>query len=90
MTYDALGRQVEQNQSGTYFQIVYTPAGSKMAVMKGQTIQQAFDLAQEEMCPLAWGIITAATIPPQMQRMQLRGWHAHKNNSLLYHGDSAV
>jgi len=42
LTYDALGRQVEQNQSGTYFQIVYSPMGSKLAVMKGQTIQQAF------------------------------------------------
>ncbi len=42
LTYDALGRQVEQNQSGTYFQIVYSPMGTKLAVMKGQTIQQAF------------------------------------------------
>ncbi len=42
LTYDAMGRQVEQNQSGTYFQIVYSPMGSKLAVMKGQTIQQAF------------------------------------------------
>jgi RHS repeat-associated protein len=42
ITYDALGRQVEQNQSGTYYQIVYTPQGKKLAVMKGQTIQQAF------------------------------------------------
>jgi RHS repeat-associated protein len=34
---------VEQNpSSGNYFQIVYSPMGSKFAVMKGQTIQQAF------------------------------------------------
>ena len=42
LTYDALGRMVEQNQSGTYFQIVYSPMGGKFAMMKGQTIQQAF------------------------------------------------
>ncbi len=43
LAYDALARMVEQNpSSGTYYQIVYTPMGSKLAVMKGQTIQQAF------------------------------------------------
>lgn len=42
LTYDALGRMVEQNQSGTYFQIVYSPRGKKLAIMKAQVIQQAF------------------------------------------------
>ncbi|MGH9511284.1 MAG: hypothetical protein ACRD2U_04015, partial [Terriglobales bacterium] len=42
LTYDALGRMVEQNQSGTYFQIVYSPLGKKFAMMKAQVIQQAF------------------------------------------------
>ena len=27
LTYDALGRMVEQNRSGTYTQVVYSPAG---------------------------------------------------------------
>jgi RHS repeat-associated protein len=42
ITYDALGRAVEQNQGGTYSQIVYGPDGSKLAVMNGQTLQSAF------------------------------------------------
>jgi RHS repeat-associated protein len=42
VTYDALGRMVEQNQSGSYYQIVYTPTGSKLGVFKGSTIQQLF------------------------------------------------
>jgi RHS repeat-associated protein len=40
IAYDALGRQVEQNQSGTYYQIVYTPQATKLAVMNSQTIQK--------------------------------------------------
>lgn len=42
LTYDALGRMVEQNQSGTYYQVVYSPLGNKLAMVKGQTVQQAF------------------------------------------------
>jgi RHS repeat-associated protein len=42
VTYDALGRAVEQNRGGTYSQIVYAPNGSKLAVMNGQTLQSAF------------------------------------------------
>ncbi len=41
-TYDALGRNVEQNRSGTYYQIVYAPTGGKLAIMTGQNLQQAF------------------------------------------------
>jgi RHS repeat-associated protein len=42
LTYDALGRMVEQNKSGTYNQIVYTPTGGKFAIMSGATLQKAF------------------------------------------------
>ena len=40
--YDALGRMVEQNRSGTYTEIVYAPTGGKLALMSGQTLQRAF------------------------------------------------
>ena len=42
ITYDALGRMVEQNRSGTYTQIVYGPNGGKFALMSGSTLQKAF------------------------------------------------
>ncbi len=42
MTYDALGRMVEQNKSGTYSEIVYSPFGAKLAIMQGTTLQKAF------------------------------------------------
>ncbi|MGA2300808.1 MAG: RHS repeat-associated core domain-containing protein [Candidatus Acidiferrum sp.] len=42
MTYDALGRMVEQNRSGVYTQFVYGPHGGKFAIMSGQTLQKAF------------------------------------------------
>ena len=42
LTYDALGRMVEQNRSGTYTQIVYAPSGSKLALMNGQSLQKGF------------------------------------------------
>ena len=42
VTYDALGRMVEQNSGGAYTQIVYTPAGAKLALMNGTTVQKAF------------------------------------------------
>jgi len=42
MTYDALGRMVEQNRSGTYTQFVYGPHGRKFAIFSGQTLQKAF------------------------------------------------
>jgi len=41
MTYDALGRMVEQSRSGTYTQFVYGPHGGKFAIMSGQTLQKA-------------------------------------------------
>jgi len=33
---------VEQNRSGAYTQIVYSPSGAKLALMSGSTIQKAF------------------------------------------------
>jgi RHS repeat-associated protein len=36
MTYDALGRMVEQNRNGAYTQFVYSPTGFKMQIMNGQ------------------------------------------------------
>ena len=42
LTYDALGRMVEQNRSGVYKQIVYAPTGGKLALMNGQTLSKAF------------------------------------------------
>jgi len=42
ITYDAMGRMVEQNRSGTYTQIVYTPTGSKLALMNGQSLSKAY------------------------------------------------
>ncbi|HSS99440.1 MAG TPA: RHS repeat-associated core domain-containing protein [Terriglobales bacterium] len=42
VTYDALGRMVEKNVSGTYTQIVYGPFGGKFTVMSGQTLQKAW------------------------------------------------
>ncbi len=42
LTHDALLRIVEQNRSGTYTQLVYAPAGGKLALMNGQALQAAF------------------------------------------------
>jgi len=37
-TFDAFGRALEQNRSGSYAQIVYAPSGQKFAFMNGQTL----------------------------------------------------
>ncbi len=42
LTYDALGRMVEQNRSGSYRQILYGPNGGKLALMNGQSVVKAF------------------------------------------------
>jgi RHS repeat-associated protein len=42
VTYDALNRMVEQNKSGAYSEIVYSPTGAKLAVMNGQSLTKAF------------------------------------------------
>jgi len=42
ITYDALGRMVEQNHSGAYTQVVYAPTGGKLALMSGTTLNKAF------------------------------------------------
>jgi RHS repeat-associated protein len=41
VTYDAFGRMVEQNNSGSYTQIVWSPAHAKFGYMNGQTFVQA-------------------------------------------------
>jgi RHS repeat-associated protein len=42
LTYDALGRMVEQNRSGTYSEIMYAPTGEKIEIMNGQSYTKAF------------------------------------------------
>jgi RHS repeat-associated protein len=42
LTYDALGQMVEQNRSGAYTQVAYTPTGAKLALMSGLTLVKAF------------------------------------------------
>ena len=42
LTYDALGRMVEQNRGGVYTEIVYGPTGGKLALMNVQTLAKAF------------------------------------------------
>jgi RHS repeat-associated protein len=42
LTYDALGRMVEQASGSVYTQIVYGPGGDKLALMNGQTLAKAF------------------------------------------------
>jgi RHS repeat-associated protein len=41
-TYDALGRMVELNNSGSYTETVYGLGGEKLALMSGQTLQKSF------------------------------------------------
>ena len=42
LTYDALGRMVEQQLNSNYDEIAYTPTGAKLALMSGQTLVKAF------------------------------------------------
>jgi RHS repeat-associated protein len=42
LTFDALGRIIEQNRSGAYTQLVYAPSGAKIALMNGSTLQKGF------------------------------------------------
>jgi hypothetical protein len=41
-TYDALNRRVEQYNGSAYTEIVYGPAGNKLALMSGQTVTKVF------------------------------------------------
>ncbi len=41
LTYDALGRMVEQKRGSTYTQIVYSPTGQKLGLMTSTTLQKA-------------------------------------------------
>jgi RHS repeat-associated protein len=42
ITYDALGRMVEQSHAGSYYQMVYAPAGAKLMILQQGTLQKAF------------------------------------------------
>jgi RHS repeat-associated protein len=42
LTYDALGRMIEQASGSNYTQIVYRPGGGKLALMNAQTLKKAF------------------------------------------------
>ncbi len=42
LTYDALGRMVEQQRGSNYTQVVYGPGGDKLALMNGQSLTKAF------------------------------------------------
>ncbi len=42
LTYDALGRVVEQALGSSYTQIVYSPSGGKLALMSGTTLQKGY------------------------------------------------
>jgi RHS repeat-associated protein len=42
VTYDALGRMVEKNVSGTFTEFIYSPTGEKLASANGQTLIKAF------------------------------------------------
>jgi RHS repeat-associated protein len=42
ITYDALDRAVEENNSGTYKQILYSPTGGKLALMATQAASNVF------------------------------------------------
>jgi RHS repeat-associated protein len=41
-TYDALNRRVERNNGSGYTEVVYGPAGNKLALMNGQTATKVF------------------------------------------------
>lgn len=42
LTYDALGRMVEQSVGGTNSEVVYSPLSAKLALMNGATLTKAF------------------------------------------------
>lgn len=43
VTYDAMARMVEQNRTGSYTEIVYSPSGAKLALMTGaSTLQKGY------------------------------------------------
>lgn len=64
LTYDALGRVVEQNRAGVFTQILYSPVG-KIALMNGQTFKSVT-------VPLPGG--DTIVYLPGSQRFQHRDW----------------
>ncbi len=67
LSYDALGRMVEQNRSGSYTQILYGPNGGKLALMNGQTVTKAF-------IPLPAGATAVYTSGPTLSYFRHPDW----------------
>lgn len=67
ITYDALGRVVEQNRSGSYTEIAYMPTGAKLALMNGQTLSRAF-------VPLAGGAAAVYTATAPLDDYRHSDW----------------
>jgi len=42
VTYDALGRNVEEDTGGSYTQTIYSPSGAKLAIVSGEALSVAY------------------------------------------------
>ncbi len=67
LTYDALGRMVEQQNGSSYTQILYGPSGGKLALMNGQTVSKAF-------IPLPAGATAVYTSGPTLSYFRHPDW----------------
>jgi hypothetical protein len=83
LTYDAMGRMVEQNRSGTYTEVLYSPIG-KLALMSKQITNNIF-------LPLPGG--EQATYTSQLIRFRHTDWQGsyrfESNLSDVEYGDLA-
>jgi RHS repeat-associated protein len=66
LTYDALGRMVEQQNGSSYTEIFYGPTG-KLALMSGQTVSKAF-------IPLTAGATAVYTSGPTLSYFRHSDW----------------
>src|ERR1035438_6329541 len=70
-TFDAFGRALEQNRSGSYTEVVYAPSGQKFAFMNGQTLIKYID-------PMVAGMAAVHTgpngTPPNTGYFQHADW----------------
>ncbi len=67
LTYDALGRMVEQQNGSSYTQILYSPTGGKLALMNGQIVTKAF-------IPLPAGATAVYTSGPTLSYFRHPDW----------------
>jgi len=71
LTYDALGRMVEQARgsicTSSYTQILYSPTGGKLALMNGQSVSKAF-------IPLPGGATAVYTSGPTLSYFRHPDW----------------